>query len=104
LPEPVPATVFTQRMAVVVRGARGESLSVNERGVLNGHPALFSPTGVRGDARQVVSWAGPWPVRERWWDAAATRSLHRFQLVDATGAAWLLLLDGEDWVAEGRYD
>jgi protein ImuB len=104
LPEPVPATVFAQRMAVVVRGARGEQLSVNERGVLSGHPALFSPTGTRGDARQVVSWAGPWPVRERWWDAAAKRSLHRFQLVDATGAAWLLLLDGDDWVAEGRYD
>jgi protein ImuB len=43
-------------------------------------------------------------VRERWWDAALARTVQRFQVVDADGTAWLLVLDGTDWRAEARYD
>jgi protein ImuB len=52
----------------------------------------------------VESWAGPWPVTERWWDPEHARSLHRFQLVDEEGNAWLLALEDHRWWAEGRYD
>jgi protein ImuB len=52
----------------------------------------------------VTAWAGPWPVDERWWDARAARHLNRFQLIDETGCAWLLLQEGERWLAEARYD
>ncbi|MBP2218525.1 hypothetical protein H4V95_003716, partial [Arthrobacter sp. CAN_C5] len=49
-------------------------------------PTQFSPPGVT--VRMTVHhWAGPWPITERWWDSSG-RTLNRFQLVDATGAAW----------------
>ena len=53
---------------------------------------------------EVDAWAGPWPVRERWWDAARARSVQRFQVVDADGTAWLLCSRGGPWFAEARYD
>ena len=104
LPDPPPATVFGQRTPVVVLGEGGAELEVSDRGVLSEQPVWFSPTGARKDASRVQAWAGPWPVQERWWDAAAARSLNRFQIVDGNGGAWLLMLEGRDWVAEGRYD
>jgi protein ImuB len=62
---------------------------------------MVSGTGAR---RPLTAWAGPWPLEERWWDAAAARSTNRFQAVDGEGVAWLLVLDDEGWWAEGRYD
>jgi protein ImuB len=104
LPDPAPATVFAMRASVVVLGPRREQLEVSERGVLSAYPTWFSPTGKPEDLRRVEAWAGPWPLSERWWDAAAARNVNRFQLVDASSTAWLLVLDGRDWWAEGVYD
>jgi len=104
LPEPAPATVFAQRREVVVLGPQREQLEVSDRGMLSGHPTFFSPTGRREDLRRVEAWAGPWPVAQRWWDAAAATTANRFQLIDASETAWLLVLDGRDWWAEGMYD
>ena len=104
LPAPAPATVFEAPRPVVVLGAGGEPVSVTERGAVTASLGLFSPTGVPREARPVDSWAGPWPVRERWWDAALARTAHRFQVVDADGTAWLLVLSEGQWRAEARYD
>lgn len=104
LPEPPPATVFADRPAVVVLDEGRRELVVTDRGVLSGHPAYFSSTGRRAELQKITAWAGPWPVKERWWDASAKRSINRFQLVDALGVAWLLVLEGNNWTAEGRYD
>ena len=104
LPEPAPATVFADRRAVVVLGPQREQLVVSDRGVLSAHPTFFSPTGKREDLRRVEAWAGPWPVAQRWWDAAAATTANRFQLIDASETAWLVVLDGVDWWAEGMYD
>ena len=30
---------------------------------------------------KVISWAGPWPVEEKWWDTARSRRLVRLQVV-----------------------
>ena len=77
-------------------------VSVDERGALSAPPAVMvSQTGSR---RELTAWAGPWPLDERWWDAEAARTASRFQVVDGEGMAWLLVLDGEGWWAEGRYD
>lgn len=104
LPAPAPATIFPERRAVVVLGPQREALEVSDRGVLSGHPTFFSPTGRREDLRRVEAWAGPWPVNERWWDAAGARAANRFQLIDASATAWLLVIEGRDWWAEGLYD
>ena len=87
---------------IAVHDVRGRTVAVDERGTLSAAPAvLVSQTGGR---RELSAWAGPWPLEERWWDAAAARRAHRFQVVDTDGTAWLLSLDAEGWWAEGRYD
>ncbi|AWB87083.1 DNA polymerase Y family protein [Mycetocola zhujimingii] len=101
LPGPPPATVFPERQRVVVQAADGHDIGVDERGELSAVPVGFAPHGQAAVA--VSAWTGPWPVAERWWDGGGTR-LNRFQLVDDTGAAWLLVLDDSGWWAEARYD
>jgi protein ImuB len=111
LPGPAPATVFDPPRPVLVRNARGASVDVDERGMLTGPPERFSTPDAAESTRKaagkswraVKSWAGPWPVDERWWDRTG-RKVHRFQLVDDGGAAWLLLLEDHQWWAEASYD
>ncbi|GGF32050.1 DNA polymerase Y family protein [Subtercola lobariae] len=109
VPLPAPSTVFERPQAVTVRGAKGEPLEVSQRGVLSGIPSLFLPVADEPGApverlRPLQGWAGPWPVQERWWDAEKARAFHRFQVVDASGTAWLLALHDRRWWAEARYD
>ncbi|GIT81737.1 DNA polymerase [Leifsonia sp. LS1] len=104
LPAPAPSTVFEVPRPVAVLTEEGATVDVSDRGDLTAPIVLFSPTGALRDAREVASWAGPWPVRERWWDATLARAMHRFQLVDADGTAWLLRLASGGWFAEARYD
>ena len=102
VPPPHPATVYEVPREIAVEDVRGRPVAVTERGVLSASPAvLVSPTGAR---RDLTAWAGPWPLQERWWDAATARTAHRFQVVDAHGEAWLLVLDERGWWAHGRYD
>jgi protein ImuB len=102
LPPPAPATVYELPRQIAVQDARGRPVAVDERGELSAPPAVMvSGTGAR---RPLTAWAGPWPLEERWWDAAAARSTNRFQAVDGEGVAWLLVLDDDGWWAEGRYD
>lgn len=102
LPGPAPATVFADPRPAVVVDARGNPVDVDPRGLLSADPAFFSAAS---DDRQrpVHSWAGPWPISERWWDPKG-RALNRFQLVDQSGSAWLLLLEDHAWWVEASYD
>jgi protein ImuB len=102
LPPPAPATVYELPRQLSVQDARGRPVAVDDRGELSAPPAMMLVSS--GSRRTVTAWAGPWPLEERWWDAAAARSAHRFQAVDGEGVAWLLVLDDEGWWAEGRYD
>jgi len=102
VPPPHPATVYEIPRQITVEDVRGAPVSVTERGMLSASPAvLVSPTGAR---RDLTAWAGPWPLEERWWDPATARAAQRFQMVDALGEAWLLVLDSRGWWAHGRYD
>ncbi|AMB58492.1 DNA polymerase Y family protein [Microterricola viridarii] len=111
-----PATVFSttvaDRQPVTVLDEHGDGVDVDARGMLSGTPASL---GIGGAApRGLRAWAGPWPVVERWWDAASARRLYRFQMVDAAGMAWLLAYEINDaaidsgtdalWWAEAKYD
>lgn len=101
LPPPLPSTVFPLARRVSVTGAEGAAVRVDERGTLSGAPERLA---VDGETRAIVSWAGPWPVLQREWDAAHRRLAHRFQVVDDAQRAWLLVCEGEEWTAEARYD
>lgn len=102
VPPPHPSTVYEIPRQVMVHDAGGRPVEVTERGVLSASPAVIvSPTGAR---RDLTAWAGPWPLEERWWDPATARSAQRFQVVDSSGEAWLLVLDTRGWWAHARYD
>jgi protein ImuB len=106
LPDPLPSTVFPQRMAVEVVDDDGDAVAVGHRDALTSAPAeLHGPFHGEGNrVRAIRQWAGPWPVIERGWDAVRTRHAHRFQIVDADDVAWLLVCERGEWFAEGRYD
>jgi protein ImuB len=101
LPDPLPSTVFAEPPAVDVIDAEGDMVAVDGRGELTGIPATLV---LAGRERGIESWAGPWPVIERGWDAARARHAHRFQMVDVVQTAWLLVCEAGVWHAEGRYD
>ncbi len=104
LPAPFPGTVFPTPHPVHVFGPDGASVAVDERGAMSATPLRFSAAASGREPREISAWAGPWPIAERWWDAAAARRAYRFQVVDDRGVAWLLVLEGESWSAEARYD
>jgi protein ImuB len=103
VPAPLPATVFPEPRPVLVLGDDSKPLEVDDRGHLTAAPAWFTPEP-KAARRAVRSWAGPWPLRQRWWDPAESRRAERFQILDGDGEAWLLLHEGGRWWAEARYD
>ena len=102
LPAPLPGTVFSSRHAVHVFAHDGSVVSVDERGQVVAAPARFATSDSR--SRTLTAWAGPWPLDGRWWEAESPGRSWRFQAVDDTGCAWLLVLDAGGWWAEARYD
>lgn len=119
LPQLAPATVFRTRHPLTVLDAHGDGVDVDARGMLSGAPSSMQITFEDGsvgsaETHAVQAWAGPWPVVERWWDAASARRIYRFQIVDTDGMAWLLAYEINDaaidngtdalWWAEARYD
>ena len=60
---------------------------VTARGAVPSPPARFVQAGQRPVV--ISSWAGPWPVDERWWAADARRAV-RCQIVDVRGRAYLV--------------
>lgn len=101
LPDPLPSTVYPEPRPVEVTDIAGAVVTVGERDVLSAPPAVL----VTGDRRRRIrEWAGPWPISERGWDPLRRRHAHRFQVIDADGGAWLLVVEQGEWRAEGRYD
>jgi protein ImuB len=100
LPAPSPSTVPARPVAATVLDRRGADVEITERYVLTGKPCQVTVNG--GRPRPVRSWAGPWPVEERWWDANPSRARIQVQLAD--GAALLLIHENRRWVVEGWYD
>ncbi|WP_406245676.1 DNA polymerase Y family protein [Microbacterium sp. M] len=96
LPAPHPAEVFAPPRPIAVTAADRSIPTVDARGALSAAPAFIADAAV-------LSWAGPWPLREHGWDPDAAQSAHRFQIVDAAQRAWLVLWEDKSWWAEGRY-
>lgn len=102
-----------------LRTTAGEPVGVTGRYVLTGAPAVLVVEGER--EREVVGWAGPWPVEQRWWSDDGGREA-RLQLValapEGEGGvgpsngqdhgrgqeAFLLVRSGGAWFVEGRYE
>jgi protein ImuB len=109
LPRPWPMLVHDPPLAAEVVDDAGRSIHVGGRGEINAVPAQWrmgpsANSQAGGRWREIVAWAGPWCVEERWWDPRRARRRARFQVVDAAGAALLLTVEGRSWGVEATYD
>jgi protein ImuB len=82
-------------------------VSVSGRGSASAEPAKISVDG--GPWVEILAWAGPWPVDERWWDheqAKAGRTARAQVLVDGgeRSQALLLCYRQRRWYVEGAYE
>ncbi len=97
LPAPRPTVVFRPPLPVRLTDADGATIDAAALDVRDASPAVFSPPAAA--RRRVVAWAGPWPIRRR----ELGDVVHRVQLLDGEGEAWVLLQADGAWLAEGRY-
>jgi protein ImuB len=86
----------------------GRLVRVTNRGAVPTPPARLGFDDA-GPTTAITSWAGPWPVDERWWDPTSARQVARFQLVDVQGRAYLVSCEigagtGPQWQLEACYD
>jgi len=100
-PLPAPALVHPVPLAAEVVDADGAPVTVSARGQPSAGPARLSVAG--GPWSEVVGWAGPWTLDERWWDRRARRRRARFQLAGPAGAHLCTVEDARWWV-EATYD
>jgi protein ImuB len=102
LPPPSPAVAFARPLPADVLDGDGRSVGVTGRGLVTAAPEQVAVGS--GPPAPVVSWAGPWPVDERWWDPGSARRRARLQVVLPGGEAHLLGVEGGRWTLEGTYD
>jgi protein ImuB len=115
LPAPAPTVLLDPPRPAQVLDDAGRPVVVTLRGSVPHAPARFAFGGEQPVA--VISWAGPWPVDERWWSspdqsgadgagAAAPRHVVRCQLVDVRGRAYLVTcaMPAGQWQVEAIYD
>ena len=103
MPAPSPATVPERPLPALVFDADGTPLRLDDR-----YPTIRSaPHSVAvdgGPPREVLAWAGPWPLDTRWWDPAAGSRGARFQMLIEDGTALLLEHRDSRWRVTAIYD
>ena len=104
LPAPAPSVLLDPPRPAQVLDSGGRSVTVTDRGAMPFPPALFAIGAAELTA--VASWAGPWPVDERWWNPEAARHVVRCQVVDVRGRAYLVsgTMPAGTWQVEASYD
>ena len=109
LPTPSPSIVYDEPLLAIVNDASGCVVRVSGRHELSASPAHVV---IGRHAYNVVSWAGPWPVEERWWDPLRQRRAVRMQMVLARDAddtahktthAVVMVLEHGEWWMTARY-
>jgi protein ImuB len=98
---PYPALVYEPPLEADLIDDRGISVSVDARGLLERSPAVLVVSG--RSAQPVDSWAGPWPLEERWWSQPRQRRRARMQVIVARGEAHLVFRESARWWLEATY-
>jgi protein ImuB len=78
LPAPSPSVVYSDLVVVQVTDKDKNLLRVSARHELSAEPAYLL---INKTCCKIISWAGPWPVEEKWWDITRSRRLVRLQVV-----------------------
>lgn len=105
LPTPSPSLIYAEPLSAAVTDSANNTLRVNGRHELSAPPAVVA---VGQHRYNVVSWAGPWPVEECWWDPLRQRRLVRMQAVlqsdqQCDQQAVLLALEHGSWWVIGKF-
>ncbi|MFZ9630217.1 MAG: DNA polymerase Y family protein, partial [Ilumatobacteraceae bacterium] len=111
LPSPSPGITWSPPLPARLVAADGSPVTVSGRGVLGAPPVSLhvEVAGAPRTARHLAgvhpvrSWAGPWPLDERWWDARRSRRLARLQVLTSDGVLLLLGLEQGEWQVWGEY-
>lgn len=111
IPAPAPSVLLDPPRPAQLLDAARRPVLVTERGAMPAPPALF---GTGSQLSAVASWAGPWPVDERWWSPDDARRVVRCQIVDVHGRAYLVSgtmpsttaddADAPRWQVDAIYD
>ncbi|WP_436795304.1 DNA polymerase Y family protein [Actinospongicola halichondriae] len=101
LPNPSPATVHPEPLPVDVLDGTGRIVMVDGRCTPTAPPDRLR---VGGRTQRIRSWAGPWPVDERWWDPERHSRRARFQVITDDGVARLVVLERGRWSVAATYD
>ncbi len=101
LPGLAPAIVHQPPLPALMVDEEGNPVTVGSRGTASARPARLRVGA--GALIEIGTWAGPWPVEERWWDGGGRRRA-RFQVCTVDGAAYLLAREGRRWWVEATYD
>lgn len=105
LPGPPPSRVHRPRIDVEVVDALERPVGVDGRVVLTAEPTRVRVARGHSGWLRIVSWAGPWPLDERWWDEPERRRrCARLQVVLDDQSARLLVLEDGRWGIEATYD
>jgi protein ImuB len=102
LSPPAPASVLPESLPAVVYDTTGAPVTVSARLAVSAPPAWLA-IGTAGPV-EITTWAGPWPVDERWWAAVEARRQARFEVCLVDGRALLLTLGAGRWQVEAIYD
>ena len=111
LPTPAPSWTPPHPLPADVLDDTGRVVAVSERQVLSAAPHRVAVEG--RPPRQVLAWAGPWLVAERWWEPGGGRTCVRLQAVldaepgrraEPEPLAVLLACQSGRWQVEGIYD
>jgi protein ImuB len=102
LPGPAPAYLHQPALEAQVEDVTGLVVRVDGRAQLQAVPyRLWTP---QRQWEQISTWAGPWPLDERWWDDQRARRRARLQIVTESGVAYLVVAEGGHWWVEATYD
>jgi len=100
LAAPSPATTLAHPVLLQLRDDANRAVSLNGRGVLSAEPtAVIFSSPLR---REIIWYAGPWPIVERWWSRRRRRA--HLQMVLASGEALLVVAEASRWWLVGIYD
>ncbi len=101
LPNPSPATIHPEPLPIDVLDGTGRVVMVDGRCTPTAPPERVR---VDGRTKRISSWAGPWPIDERWWDPDRHSRRARFQVVTDDGIARLVILERGCWSVAATYD
>lgn len=100
LAQPSPAIVHQPPRTADICDHQGRPVEVSGRGLINTAPAALAVEG--GPFVEIVQWAGPWPLEERWWELDGRRRA-RLQVVLADGEAHVVYREAGGWWLEASY-